>query len=181
MIGSVHGSLIGRLAAVWGRRNRLVAGLLFFLLVVGIYYVGVKGSSRSAFNRWKPQVVEFWQGEDIYLRYGFPTPPVMVMILTPFSLMPGSLGMTAWFVFKSLLVVLVVGTILRHVDRWDRPLPEWVVGLGLLLAARPVMGICCTETSISGFWEWWSAGSCCFSTGGTRARECFSPWGWRAS
>jgi hypothetical protein len=117
-----------------------MVGLLMFLLVVGIYYVGIKGSSRSAFNRWKPQVVEFWKGEDIYLRYGFPTPPVMVMILTPFSLLPGSLGMAAWFAFKSLIVVLVVASILQQVDRWNHPLPDWVVGLALLLAARPVMG-----------------------------------------
>jgi hypothetical protein len=140
MFGSGHGLLVARSAWETGGRNRLVTGLLLFLLVVGIYYVGVKGSSRSAFNRWKPQVVEFWQGEDIYLRYGFPTPPVMVMILTPFSLLPGSLGMMAWFAFKSLLVVVVTVSVLRQVDRWSHPLPDWVVGLALLLASRPVMG-----------------------------------------
>ncbi|MBY0589374.1 DUF1571 domain-containing protein [bacterium] len=121
-------------------RARLLVGLILFFVLVGAYYVGIKGSGRSAINRWKPQVVSLWQGEDIYLRYGFPTPPIMVILLTPFCLLPGSATMIAWFAFKASLVTWVFLATARVVDRWRAPLPMGALLAALAFSARPVMG-----------------------------------------
>ena len=130
----------GGLGATVHRWSGLLGGVTLFFLIVGAYYVGVKGDERSAINRWRPQVLELWAGDDIYLTHGFPTPPVMAMTLTPFCLLPGSGTMAAWFAFKAALTLVVVVWILQAIEWSGVRLPLWAVVIGLLMSARPVMG-----------------------------------------
>src|SRR5882724_14692 len=85
----------------------LVVAFLAAATAVGAYYVGVKGVKRSAFNRWRPQILALWNDEDVYYKYAFPTPPIMALILSPFASLASTAGMTAWFVFKVVLTGIV--------------------------------------------------------------------------
>lgn len=120
-------------------RGLLTAVVLFFL-IVGSYYVGIKGEGRSAVNRWRPQVLELWTGQDIYLTHGFPTPPIMVMTLTPFCLLPGPATMAAWFLFKAILTLVVIVWMLQTVEQSIGTIPRWGAAAALIFASRPVMG-----------------------------------------
>lgn len=123
------------------RRWRAVyASFLVFATIVGAYYVGVKGESRSAINRWRPIVRELWTGVDVYAVRGFPTPPVMPILLSPFAALDGKWAMASWFVFKAVATALVLAWMLRVGDELAGGLPTWAAAAGLALAARPVMG-----------------------------------------
>lgn len=122
----------------WGRV--LWTGCLVTLFFVGLYYVGIKGEGRSAFNRWRPMVADLVDGADIYAKYAFPTPPIMGLVLYPFTLLPGRWGMAAWFGFKSGLVGVMVWWLARMAREFHGRVPAWLVPLGVILGARPVIG-----------------------------------------
>jgi hypothetical protein len=138
---SVPQALSDRRARRSLRRWRSIhVAFLLFAAVVGAYYVGVKGESRSAINRWRPTVRELWTGVDVYAVRGFPTPPVMPILLTPFAALDGKGAMAAWFLFKAAATALVLAWMLRVADQLAGGLPTWAAAAGLALAARPVMG-----------------------------------------
>ncbi|MBX9652919.1 DUF2029 domain-containing protein [bacterium] len=122
------------------RWRGLLSAVVLFFLIVGSYYVGIKGEGRSAVNRWRPQVLELWTGQDIYLTHGFPTPPIMVMTLTPFCLLSGPATMAAWFFFKAVITLVVIVWMLQVVERTHGTLPRWGAAAALIFASRPVMG-----------------------------------------
>ena len=122
------------------RWRKLLAAVAIFFVVIGAYYVGIKGEGRSAINRWRPQVIELWAGDDIYLTRGFPTPPIMVMTLTPFCLLPGPGTMAAWFAVKAALTMVVLVWMLQAIASSGTRLPTWGVAMALAVSARPIMG-----------------------------------------
>jgi hypothetical protein len=85
-------------------------------------------------------VLDLWQGEDIYLRYGFPTPPVMAMILTPFASLEGRWTMGSWFVAKAVLVLAVIGGMMSAARRGGAAIAPWALAGALAVSARPIMG-----------------------------------------
>lgn len=84
----------------------VVCALVFAATIV--YTVHIKGRDRGAFNRWRPALAGFAQGEDLYVRHAFPTPPIMAMILYPFSRLPNPVGAIAWATFKSLAAIMAM-------------------------------------------------------------------------
>ncbi|WP_419192976.1 glycosyltransferase family 87 protein [Kolteria novifilia] len=118
----------------------LMTAFIVFFLVVGTYYVVVKGTRRSAINRWKPMVAELLAGEDIYRKFAFPTPPIMALVLVPFTSLAGAWTMGAWYLLRALLAIAALILLLRMVQ----PIyPRWSLSaqLGLfLLISRPIMG-----------------------------------------
>jgi hypothetical protein len=124
--------------SLW-RWRWLSATILVAAGVVGVYYVGVKGERRSAINRWRPVLHALARGEDIYLRYGFPTPPFMALVLYPFSLLPGAWTMTAWFVAKVAMTIIVVIWLLEMLERLGFRLSAWSAGAMLAFAAGPIV------------------------------------------
>lgn len=117
-----------------------IAAFLATALFIGAYYIGIKGERRSAFNRWRPILHQLAYGEDIYLRHAFPTPPIMALVLYPFALLPGKWGMSAWFIFKVGLTVLVLRWTIEMTKSAHSPRPAWLVLAALALAIRPVAG-----------------------------------------
>jgi len=109
-------------------------------VVVGAVYVGVKGAKRSAFVRWQPQVEQLLAGQDAYVLYGFPTPPIMAIILAAFYSLPTTVGMTAWLAFKVLLTLLALRwLVLQQREAW-RDEPRWQVPtFALAAAATPII------------------------------------------
>jgi hypothetical protein len=106
-------------------------------IVIGAYYTGVKGEKRSAFNRWRPQVLALWDGVDIYRTYAFPTPPVTAILLTPFERLPPVWGMAAWFAFRCTATVAAIAMLIAALRRIG-PIPDWLPLAALAAASAPI-------------------------------------------
>lgn len=124
--------------------HRVLSLAAAVMLAVGFYYVAVKGPARSAINRWRTQIPALWSGVDIYQAYAFPTPPIMAVVLTPFTLLPDKWPMATWFAFKAVLALATVAMLWRLASRAPPPLGSRAVDLGglmfLALAAPSVLG-----------------------------------------
>src|SRR4051794_14616196 len=95
----------------------LIAAALVVAGAVAVHNLRVKGATRSAIVRWRPQIEAMLGGEDAYTRFGFPTPPVMALILLPFvtSVYPIAIGMTAWVMVKAVLTLAALhGLVLQQ-------------------------------------------------------------------
>ncbi len=57
-------------------------------------------TTSSAFVRWRPQVLQFWDGVNIYDKMLFPTPPLMPITLYPLMVLPTIVGAMCWFAIK---------------------------------------------------------------------------------
>ncbi len=115
--------------------------LLFSLLVVVSIQYGrkIESPARSAFSRWRPQVLRL-ATEDIYARYSYPNPPIMALILLPFAALPPTLGAFAWFYLKLGLAVISFFWTCRLVATPGRPMPAGAQVFLALLVLRPLMG-----------------------------------------
>lgn len=122
-----------------GWRHVLALYLLAALVAV-IYYVGVKGSGRSAFPRWRPQILSMLDGVDVYALHAFPTPPIMGLILAPFCALPVAWGMATWFLLKVALVFWMLAFLRRLLNDAGLERPAWVDAVALGLASRPILG-----------------------------------------
>ena len=50
--------------------------------------------------RWRPQVLQFWAGVNIYDKMIFPNPPIMPITLHPLMVLPTVTGAMCWFAIK---------------------------------------------------------------------------------
>ena len=70
------------------RRDRLSQWVFWSLwsiivLIAAAFYYEKANDHHSAFVRWRPQVLQFWDGVNIYDKMLFPTPPLMPITLYP--------------------------------------------------------------------------------------------------
>src|SRR5438067_2018606 len=65
-----------------GRRWFWLA-LLGVLAIAATTYTHKALRNRSAFLRWRAQVLQIDQGTDIYQRFQYPNPPIMALLLRP--------------------------------------------------------------------------------------------------
>ena len=113
---------------------------LITMLVSGMIYADKAGEERSAFVRWRPQVLQFWKGVNIYDTKMFPNPPIMPISLYPLMTLPPLEGAMTWYYFKVALTVACVWYCFQMVRSDDRVIPSWVQGPVLLLSFRPILG-----------------------------------------
>lgn len=129
--------------SLW-RRQWFLAGLsLFFLAITLQYYFKVHASdreTRSAFKRWQPQILEIDEGVDIWAKFTYPNPPIMVLILKPLADLAPLAGSMAWFFLKVLMTLLAIHWVLSMVESPERPFPVWAKVLAVLLSLRPIQG-----------------------------------------
>jgi alpha-1,2-mannosyltransferase len=124
------------------RRSRLVFWSLWTviaLIAAGFYYDKAY-EQHSAFVRWRPQVLQFWQGVNIYEKMLFPTPPLMPITLSPLMFLPTIVGAMAWFAIKVGLTSASLAMCFRMVRPSDGIYPPLFRSLILLLSLRPILG-----------------------------------------
>jgi hypothetical protein len=113
---------------------------LCVIVGAGFVYAGKAADDRSAFIRWRHQVLQFWNGENIYDAMMFPNPPIMPLTLLPFMLLPPVPGALCWFTLKAILTAVSVWLCFRMVrPPGTRPLPSYVQALILILSFRPIL------------------------------------------
>ena len=106
----------------------------------GVVYAGKAADDRSAFIRWRHQVLQFWGGENIYDAMMFPNPPIMPLTLLPFMLLSPVPGALCWFALKAALTAVSVWLCFRMVrPPGSRPLPSYVQAVVLILSFRPLL------------------------------------------
>lgn len=129
-------------------RPRPHAGQRLFLLGVATILTFAAASytqkavrNRSAFLRWREQVLQIDQRTDIYQRFQYPNPPIMAMILRPLaSIEPPWAGALGWFALKVAMAILSLGMIFRLIESDGAPFPPWAKALAVLLSLRPIVG-----------------------------------------
>jgi uncharacterized membrane protein YhdT len=123
---------IGRLRAAHARDPRrlraafaAILAVLFILMsikyAVKIQKPDIKGEqSRSAFLRWREMVNGLFHGANIYVGTNeYPNPPIMAIILRPFTALPPVVGALAWFYTKVLLALIAAAWVFRLVGFQD--------------------------------------------------------------
>ena len=121
-----------------GRRAVWIAALIT-IIGAGMIYADKAAEDRSAFIRWRHQVLEMMAGANIYDEYFFPNPPIMPLTLYPLMVLPPVLGAVCWFAIKAVLAGAAVLLCMRMVRLGDRPIPSWVQAMVVLLSLRPIM------------------------------------------
>jgi hypothetical protein len=128
--------------SVLGRLSPHVFWILWasIVLIAAGFYYRKAADHGSAFVRWRPQVIRFWQGENIYDKMIFPNPPILPISLGPLMALPPVAGAMIWFGIKVVLATIAIILCLRIVKSPDRPFPPYFQSLVLLLSLRPILG-----------------------------------------
>jgi alpha-1,2-mannosyltransferase len=123
------------------RPRWLLLGLALFFAVLSVQYaLKVRDDRRSAFVRWRPQILDLDAGINIYERHNHPNPPLMPLLLLPLAWLPPPAGALLWFFLKAGLAVLALDWTFRLLESSDRPFPAWARLLAVVLAMKPLMG-----------------------------------------
>ena len=124
------------------RFSRHVFWLLWFTVIViaAAFYYPKAADHRSAFVRWRPQVLKFGEGVNIYDKFYFPNPPILPITLGPLMVLPPVAGAMAWFGIKVVLTTMSLVLCLQIVKPRDRPFPPFFQSAVLILSMRPILG-----------------------------------------
>jgi alpha-1,2-mannosyltransferase len=127
------------------RRDRLSQWVFWSLwsiivLIASAFYFNKANDQKSAFVRWRPQVLQFWDGVNIYDKMLFPTPPLMPITLYPLMVLPTIVGAMLWFAIKVGMTTASLAMCFRLVQRQDGLYPPLFRSLVLLLSLRPILG-----------------------------------------
>lgn len=125
----------------YDRHLRRAVSITALLFGVGaaMVYADKAADDRSAFVRWRPQVLELMKGVNIYDTVMFPNPPILPLTLYPLMILPPVVGAVAWFAIKFAMTAVSARTCFRMVHSEGRALGSWVEGLILLLSLRPIL------------------------------------------
>jgi alpha-1,2-mannosyltransferase len=110
------------------------------ILISAAFYYEKAADHRSAFVRWRPQVLQFWAGANIYDKMIFPNPPIMPITLYPLMTLPTVTGAMCWFAIKVVLTTLALIMLLQIVRPPGSSYPPMFRSLILLLSLRPILG-----------------------------------------
>jgi hypothetical protein len=125
-----------------GRLSRHAFWLLWgaVVFIAAAFYYPKAADHRSAFIRWRPQVLKFWDGVNIYDKLLFPNPPILPITLGPLMALPPVAGAMTWFGIKVVLTTVAVLLCLGMVKGPDPPFPPFFQSAVLLLSLRPILG-----------------------------------------
>lgn len=141
LVANAHPASTPAIAADFDRHFRravwVVAGII--ALAAAIVNSGKASEDRSAFIRWRPQILQFWEGINIYEARYFPNPPIMPITLSPLVLLPPVTGAMCWFVLKVALTAASVLLCFAMVRPQGRPLPSWFQAGVLFFSLRPFL------------------------------------------
>ncbi len=115
------------------------AGFVVLLALLSIKYTYKAWESRSAIQRWQPQLLDLDNGEDIARKYQYPNPPVMAVLLYPLAKMPPVAMALSWYYLKVAMAFLAVLWTWQMVQGSGR-LPWWSLLLAIGLSLRPIIG-----------------------------------------
>ena len=117
----------------------LLAAVAVLVVAVGVR-AGLKAADeRSAFCRWRGQLLAMSAGKDISREFNYPNPPIMAVLLEPLAHLPPLAGSLAWFGLKTLMAGLSLFWVVRLVQAGGPAFPPWARVLAVLLALKPIL------------------------------------------
>ena len=124
------------------RLSNWVFWCLWALIVVisAAFYYEKAADHRSAFVRWRPQVLQFCAGVNIYDKMIFPNPPIMPITLHPLMVLPTVTGAMCWFAIKVGFTTAALMMLFQIVRPPGKKFPPMFRSLVLLLSLRPILG-----------------------------------------
>ena len=141
---TVPDSVPSRFLSDLALRRAFLFGIAFLCLFTAVkYYAKAEKPSRlgdqtrTAFLRWRPQVLALDDGRNIYDEFRYPNPPIMALILRPFMELPPLVGAMAWFFAK---VGMAIAMIVWTFRLLAVPVADWVKGLAIALSLHPILG-----------------------------------------
>lgn len=96
--------------------------------------------SRTAFLRWRPQILALESGADVYREFNYPNPPVMALILAPLAELPPLAGLMAWFALKVAMAIAMARMIFALIESGGTVMPFGSKALALALSLHPILG-----------------------------------------
>jgi len=128
--------------ADFDRHFRRAVWITALVTMVGaaLVHADKAAEDRSAFIRWRHQVLEFWQGVNIYDSMMFPNPPIFPISLYPLTTLPPVTGAVTWFTLKVLLTAASIWLCFLMVrPSGERTLPSWIQATVFLISLRPIL------------------------------------------
>lgn len=112
-------------------------------------------SHKGAVNRWRRACDSFWNGNNIYLTptqlaaqpqgndpgmFLHPNMPFVVILLSPFALLPMSVGGLLFTIFKVIAILLGVLATAAVVSDTNKKVPDWVLGVAAAFSVLFLIG-----------------------------------------
>ncbi len=129
-------------ASDFDRHFRRAAWIAWSMTLFGalLVYTEKAADDRSAFIRWRHQVLQLRDGVNIFDKFLYPNPPIMPITLYPLMALPPVTGAICWYVLKVALTALSIWLCFRMVrPEGARGFPSWVQFPVLLLSLRPIL------------------------------------------
>jgi hypothetical protein len=117
----------------------VVALVMVFIAMAGQYAVKAT-RNRSAFLRWREQILQMDGGTNIYQTYNYPNPPIMALMLRPLAELPPVTGAMVWFVLKCGMALVSLLFVFRMVEGSGLAFPLWAKGAVVILSLRAILG-----------------------------------------
>jgi alpha-1,2-mannosyltransferase len=126
----------------WKSAQRwFVIGLILLFIALSVQYTIKVLEHRSAYMRWRDQLLALDNGDDIYKEFVYPNPPIMAMVLKPLAdIEPGFVGALVWYYLKVGMALASFYWLFRLVAASGTPFPPWAKALVVLLSLRPIIG-----------------------------------------
>lgn len=115
-----------------------LGGLVVLLLLVLVRHTAKVGEDRSAFLRWRSQLLHLDDGVDLSARFNYPHPPIMAVILEPLACLPPRVGAHLWFALELAMAAASLW-LLRGLASRERPMPAGVWMLLVLCSVKPII------------------------------------------
>lgn len=105
----------------------------------GLVYSRKAQDDRSAFVRWRHQVLQLFEGENVYEKMAFPNPPIMPIMLYPLMVMPKVAGAVSWYFLKVVMAGVSAWLCYRMVRGDDKVIPSYIQAGIWILSFRPIL------------------------------------------
>jgi alpha-1,2-mannosyltransferase len=129
----------------WVRQHWLLLALVLFFGACSVKYGDkvldtAERDNRSAFLRWREQILEMDQGINIWEKYNYPNPPIMVLLLKPLAPLPAFAGSMTFYYLKVVMALVAIALVFRLLESDGRLCPTWAKAVAVLLSLRPIEG-----------------------------------------
>ncbi|HEV3143573.1 MAG TPA: glycosyltransferase family 87 protein [Gemmataceae bacterium] len=130
---------LSRLRWNW-RQDWFLPLVALLLIALSVQYTWKAAHNKSAFVRWREQILQIDHGVKLYDYYHYPNPPIMALMLRPLAELPAVVGALIWFYLKVAMAAAAFWACMRMIEAGGAPFPTMAKAAALLLCASPLIG-----------------------------------------